>query len=342
MATRRRRARPPRSIVVVRRSSSSPRSSSGLKRRSTENHAVPGTTLKFAPLPDAPPTTSIEPRASSLSSGYSVRRASSSCARSASGSAIRTICSKALTPRCACPTCAGRPSHADAQGDRAAAGVPDDAAGRLGGEHRERAARRSSRPRAGSRSRRRCRSPRRTRGAGRSVRRRAGRERVPRRRRRACSRARPSCRRCRARRSARPRARLELRARLGRHDVEVPVEVDRPPALPGGAADDARLLQARGAAAARSARARDPGRAWRRAARGRSDRARDLAGSRCRSRRATRQRCHLLGALVEPRVHLACIHSGFPCHSAPHLSRRRLCEHGRRMVRGQNHTDTYR
>jgi len=57
------------SIVVVRRATSSARSSSGLKRRSTENQAVPGTTLKFAPLPEAPPTTSIEPRASSLSSG---------------------------------------------------------------------------------------------------------------------------------------------------------------------------------------------------------------------------------------------------------------------------------
>jgi hypothetical protein len=40
-----------------------------LNRRSIENHAAPGTTLKLAPLPEAPLTTSIEPRASSLSSG---------------------------------------------------------------------------------------------------------------------------------------------------------------------------------------------------------------------------------------------------------------------------------
>ena len=40
------------SIVPVSRATSSSSSSSGLKRRSTENHAAPGTTLKFAPLPD--------------------------------------------------------------------------------------------------------------------------------------------------------------------------------------------------------------------------------------------------------------------------------------------------
>jgi hypothetical protein len=59
-----------------------------LKRRSTENQAPPGTTLNPAPEPVWPPTTSIE----------SLR--SSSCDSSASGDAMRIMCSNALTPSC--------------------------------------------------------------------------------------------------------------------------------------------------------------------------------------------------------------------------------------------------
>ena len=50
----------------------------------------------------------------------------------------RTMCSNAFTPRWAWPTCASRPRGLDAQRDRAAARVPDHAAGRLGGDHRQR------------------------------------------------------------------------------------------------------------------------------------------------------------------------------------------------------------
>ena len=62
------------------------RSSSGLKRRSTENQAEPGTTLKFAPEPEVPPTISIE------------SRSNSSWASAVSGWATRTMCSNAFTP----------------------------------------------------------------------------------------------------------------------------------------------------------------------------------------------------------------------------------------------------
>ena len=55
----------------------------------------------------------------------------------ASGSAIRIMRSNAFTPRCAWPTWASRPRDLDPKRDRAAARVPDDAAGRLGREHRD-------------------------------------------------------------------------------------------------------------------------------------------------------------------------------------------------------------
>src|SRR5918992_1078941 len=97
------------SIMPVSRASSWSSCSSGLKRRSMENHAEPGTTLKPAPAPACPPTTSIEPAASSLSTGKLVRFSSSSCESALNGSAIRIMCSKAFTPSCTYPTCASRP-----------------------------------------------------------------------------------------------------------------------------------------------------------------------------------------------------------------------------------------
>jgi len=85
-------------IMSVSRSSSSSSCSSGLKRRSTENRADPGTALKPAPAPACPPTTSIDPPAASLSTAKLVRFSSSSWASAVSGWAIRIMCSKALTP----------------------------------------------------------------------------------------------------------------------------------------------------------------------------------------------------------------------------------------------------
>ena len=96
--------------MPVSRASSSSRSSSGLKRRSSENHAEPGTALKPAPAPACPPTTSIEPAAASLSAGKRVRFCSSSCESAVSGSAIRIMCSNALTPWWTYPTWASRPA----------------------------------------------------------------------------------------------------------------------------------------------------------------------------------------------------------------------------------------
>jgi hypothetical protein len=86
-------------IASVSRETSSSTSSSGLKRRSTENHADPGTALKLAPAPADPPTTSIEPRAASLSIGNAVCFSSNSCASLLSGSATPIIFSNAFTPR---------------------------------------------------------------------------------------------------------------------------------------------------------------------------------------------------------------------------------------------------
>ena len=88
----------------------------------------------------------------------------------------------------------------------------------------------------------------------------------------------------------RPSARRgrELRARLRRHDVEVPVEVDRPRPVADAAADDARLLELAAAGSSISSGER-PRRVHRVAQQPpAARRARGPAGSRCRSRRAPR------------------------------------------------------
>ena len=122
--------RRPRSCRV-RRASSASSSSSGLKRRSTENHAAPGTTLKFAPLPDAPPTTSIEPRASPAA-----RARQQLASRQRLGDAHHVL--ERVHAEVRLPDVRRAAAHLDPQRDRAAARVPDDAAGRLGRQHRDR------------------------------------------------------------------------------------------------------------------------------------------------------------------------------------------------------------
>ena len=124
-------------MMPVSRASSSSRSSSGLNRRSTENHAEPGTTLKPAPAPACPPTTSIEPAASSLSTGKLVRFSSRLVGQSGQrrrdpDHVLEGV--HALVDVADVRLAAGRPHP---QRDGASCGVPDHAAGRLGGQHRD-------------------------------------------------------------------------------------------------------------------------------------------------------------------------------------------------------------
>ena len=131
------------SIVVVRRATSSARSSSGLKRRSTENHAVPGTTLKFAPLPGC--AAHDEHRPARLVALERVVRAAREQLVREVGERLGDLhhLRERVDAEMRLPDVRRPALHLDAQRDRAAARVPDDAAGRLGGDHRERAARRS-------------------------------------------------------------------------------------------------------------------------------------------------------------------------------------------------------
>ena len=125
--------------MSVSRSSSSSSASSGLKRRSMENHAEPGTALKPAPEPACPPTTSIEP-AGFLALDREAGPFLEQLVRERGqrlGDADHVLEGVDALVDVADVRLAAM--GADAQRDGAPARVPDHAAGGLGGEHRDRA-----------------------------------------------------------------------------------------------------------------------------------------------------------------------------------------------------------
>jgi hypothetical protein len=135
------------------------------------------------------------------------------------------------------------PGHVHAQRDRAAVGVPDDASGRLGSDHRDRIGidqdSLAQMPRAGDASRLLVAD---------EVEHDAGIAQQPElaRSRRAVEHAHEAALhvgRAAPDDPAVTALRLELRRILRRHDVEVAVEVDDPRSLPDAAAHDARLLE---------------------------------------------------------------------------------------------------